>query len=146
MKKTVLILLQLLLCQAGMRAWEPVGDHIRTRWAAEVSPENVLPEYPRPQMIRNEWLNLNGLWDYSITAADEAYAGPDGKILVPFCIESSLSGVGKRVGQENALWYEREFTVPRAWKEKHVLLHFGAVDLVATVFVNGRECGTHRGG
>ncbi len=145
MKRLIAFLLLLLpLTQAW--GWEPVGDHIRTRWAAEVSPQNVLPEYPRPQMIRPEWQNLNGLWNYAITAEDASYSAPDGEILVPFCAESALSGVGKRVGMDNALWYERTFTVPKAWKGKDVILHFGAVDWQADVWVNGHKVGEHTGG
>jgi hypothetical protein len=118
-----------------------------TRWAAEVGPENALPEYPRPQMVREEWLNLNGLWDYAIVAKDSprpsAWAG---KILVPFAAESALSGVGKPVGPARALWYHRTVDLPKAWRKGRVLLHFGAVDWESTVWINGREAGTHRGG
>ena len=89
--------------------WSPVGDHIRTRWAQEVSPSNVLPEYPRPTMVRPEWKSLNGLWNYAITSSEtEEMPAPEGKILVPFCIESSLSGVGKTVGKDSVLCYERK--------------------------------------
>ncbi len=118
-----------------------------TRWAEEVSPESVWPEYPRPMMVRAKWQNLNGLWDYAIRPKDAA--GPqktDGKILVPFAAESALSGVGKTVGPDNRLWYRRAFEVPADWSGQRVLLHFGAVDWEATVSVNGRELGTHRGG
>ncbi|NLH76093.1 MAG: beta-galactosidase [Acidobacteria bacterium] len=128
-------------------SWKPAGDRIATRWAAEVGPESVLPEYPRPQLVRPEWAGLNGLWDYAITARDAGRpAAWDGKILVPFAVESSLSGVGKPVGIGNALWYRRTVDVPKAWRSGRVLLHFGAVDWECTVWVNGREAGTHRGG
>ncbi len=127
--------------------WRPAGDRIMTRWAAEVGPENALPEYPRPQMVREDWLNLNGLWDYAIVAKDadrpSAWAG---KILVPFAAESALSGVGEPVGPARALWYRRTVDIPKGWRKGRVLLHFGAVDWESTVWVNGREMGTHRGG
>ncbi len=127
--------------------WAPVTGRIMTRWAAEVRQDLVLPEYPRPQMVRERWLNLNGLWDYAITAKDAARPEAwDGTILVPFAVESALSGVGKAVGSAKALWYRRTVFVPRKWRNGRVLLHFGAVDWESTVWVNGREVGTHRGG
>jgi len=128
-------------------AWKPAGNRIMTRWAADVVPERVLPEYPRPQLVRENWLNLNGLWDYAIVGKDAGRPGKwDGQILVPFAVESALSGVGKPVGAGNALWYRRSFRIPRTWREGKVLLHFGAVDWESTVWINGREVGTHRGG
>ncbi len=127
--------------------YAPVTGRIMTRWAADVRPDGVLPEYPRPQMERADWLNLNGLWDYAITPKDSPRpAAFEGKILVPFAAESALSGVGRTVGEKNALWYEREFSVPAAWKGKRVLLHFGASDWETTVSLNGRKLGSHKGG
>ena len=118
-----------------------------TRWAKQVSARKALPEYPRPQMVRKDWLNLNGLWEYAIKPKDDSQPRQfDGQILVPYPIESALSGVMKPVGQENRLWYRRTFEVPRKWKGRRVLLHFGAVDWDATVWVNGKELGNHRGG
>ncbi len=149
------MLAALLLLQVAEAAkkpvWAPSGDNIRTRWAAEVSPQNVLPEYPRPQMFRPDWLNLNGLWNYAIAPLSETPEvkgkfAPDGQILVPFAPESSLSGVGRFVGRENHLWYERTFTLPKGWAGKKVLLHFGAVDWKAEVWVNGSKVGEHTGG
>ena len=103
--------------------WKPAGDRIKTDWAEKIDVNNVLPEYPRPIMERSEWQNLNGLWDYSIVTANQQKPQQfDGKILVPFAVESSLSGVGKRVGAENEIWYEREFTVPSSWKNKSIIL------------------------
>ena len=126
--------------------WEPAGDRIRTAWADEVTPENVHPEYPRPQLVRSRWQSLNGLWDYAIVGKDAPQpVCPDGKILVPFCVESSLSGVGKWVGKDHALWYNTTFTVPASWKER-VLLNFDAVDWRAEVYVNGQAVGSHTGG
>ena len=135
---------------SGLCAWaqyQPAGDKIKTRWAAEVHPDQVLPEYPRPLMVRPEWKNLNGLWNYSTTPKDgkqpEAFAG---QILVPFCIESSLSGVQQEVGPSNALWYQRSFSIPKSWKGQRVLLHFGAVDWMTDVWVNDIKVGSHTGG
>ena len=133
------------LCQAD--GWKPAPVPISTRWAAEVKPDKVLPEYPRPQMVRERWENLNGLWDYAIRPREEPRpAGWDGKILVPFAAESSLSGVGKAVGANQRLWYRREFTVPPSWQGQRVLLHFGAVDWQCEVFLNGEKVGGHEGG
>ncbi len=127
--------------------WSAKEAPIMTRWAKEVSPENVLPEYPRPQMVREKWQNLNGLWDYAIeTKAEQKPGDWDGKILVPFAAESALSGVMKRVGDENKLWYRRTFSIPQDWQEQNVLLHFGAADWQTTVWVNGKEVGKHEGG
>ena len=132
--------------RSATAAWEPAKGPLMTRWAKDVSPENVHPEYPRPQMVREAWQNLNGLWQYAIAAEGEAPPvgkDLDGKILVPFPIQSALSGVMKPADR---LWYRRTFTVPKAWNGGRVLLHFGAVDWEATVYVNGKKAGDHRGG
>ncbi|MCM1176615.1 MAG: hypothetical protein NC308_03735 [Clostridium sp.] len=126
--------------------WSPAGDNIRTPWADEVNPAAPLPEYPRPQMVRADWQNLNGLWNYAITPVSASAFEAEGEILVPFAIESSLSGVGKSVGRDNALWYEREFTVPSKWKGKDIILHFGAVDWLSELWINGQKVGEHKGG
>ena len=132
---------------AGNTAWHPVSGPLMTRWAKEVTPENVHSEYPRPQMVRHDWMNLNGLWDYAITPLTAGNPATfDGKILVPFPIESALSGVMKPLGETNYLWYRRSFAIPKSWHGRNVLLHFGAVDWSATVWVNGKELGSHRGG
>ncbi len=115
-------------------------------FTAHAQSNTPLPEYPRPQMVRPEWFNLNGQWNYAILDKNEDYVTPQGKILVPFAAESKLSGVQKQVGQESSLWYQRSFTVPRQWKGKRVLLHFGAVDWQAEVWVNGQKAGVHTGG
>lgn len=126
--------------------WSPVGDNIRTPWAEQVDPAMPLPEYPRPQMVRGQWMNLNGLWDYSVTAADAENFDAQGQILVPFALESALSGVGGALKKGEALWYEREFAIPTKWKGKNVLLNFGAVDWYAEVYVNDVLVGDHKGG
>ena len=137
----------LLVTAPGLFGWEPVGNHIKTRWASMVDPASCLPEYPRPQMVRQQWENLNGLWNYSIAAEDESQPQSfEGQILVPFCIESSLSGVGKALEPGQALWYEREFRVPADWKGRRIRLNFGAVDWKAEVYVNGNRVGEHTGG
>ena len=139
----------LALCAALAAAadWQPAKGPLVTRWAKDVSPTNAHPEYPRPQMVRKEWLNLNGLWDYAIRPkADGPPKQFDGQILVPFPVESALSGVMKRVSKEQRLWYRRTVTVREAWKGKTVLLHFGAVDWEATVYIDGKHLGEHRGG
>src|SRR3989442_8860111 len=127
--------------------WQPAKGPLMTRWAKDVSPRNAHTEYPRPQMVRKDWENLNGLWDYAIRPKDEGQPSTfDGKILVPFPVESALSGVMKPVGDANRLWYRRTFAVPKSWVKERVLLHFGAVDWEATVWVNDKQLGTHRGG
>ena len=131
----------------GAAQWKPVGDKIKTRWASEIDPANVLPEYPRPIMEREDWKNLNGLWDYAIINKGQAIPQQyDGQILVPFALESSLSGVGKRLNEKQELVYSRTFSVPSGWKGKQVLLHFGAVDWKADVWVNDIKVGSHTGG
>lgn len=127
--------------------WRPVEGRIRTQWSEQVNPDNVLPEYPRPIMERTEWKNLNGLWDYAIIEKGKHTLSVfDGKILVPFAVESSLSGVAKKVGAEKELVYRRSFEVPSSWKGKKVLLHFGAVDWKTDVWVNDVKVGSHTGG
>lgn len=127
--------------------WAPAKGPLMTRWAKDVSPDNVHLEYPRPQMVRKEWQNLNGLWDYAIRPKDQPQPKEwDGQILVPFPVESALSGVMKSVGPDKRLWYRRTFEAPKEWGEKRVLLHFGAVDWETAVTVNGKEVGKHRGG
>lgn len=127
--------------------WKPVEGRISTQWSEQVNPDNVLPEYPRPIMERTEWKNLNGLWDYAIIEKGKHSPSVfDGKILVPFAVGSSLSGVGKTVGAEKELVYRRSFDVPFSWKGKKVLLHFGAVDWKTDVWVNDVKVGSHTGG
>jgi len=144
-------LLGLMLVFAGFASpcqqWKPAGERIKTEWAEKVDPANPLPEYPRPMLVREQWLNLNGLWNYSILPKGNPVPGKfDGKILVPFPVESSLSGVQLPVGAKNELWYSRTFTVPASWKNKHVILNFGAVDWKADVWINRIKAGSHKGG
>lgn len=146
--RTNLILFFFLITTISLFAqWQPVGEKIKTRWASEINVSKVLPEYPRPIMERAEWQNLNGLWKYAIQPVGKHKPTRfEGEILVPFAIESSLSGVQKRVRKDNELWYQNEFTVPVKWKNNKVLLHFGAVDWEADVWVNDIKVGQHTGG
>jgi hypothetical protein len=127
--------------------WHAATGPLKTRWTDSVSPTNDHPEYPRPQMERSVWQNLNGLWEYAITPKDASWSGTaDGHILVPFPVESALSGVMRSVSPDERVWYHRVFEVPSSWHRKRVLLHFGAVDWETNVWVNGKKIGTHRGG
>jgi hypothetical protein len=132
---------------AAAPQWQPTGDQIKTAWAEQVDPVSPLAEYPRPQLVRKQWTNLNGLWDYAISERDvrqpSAFAG---KILVPFPVESSLSGVQKTLSPEQVLWYHREFEAQKPADGGRVLLNFDAVDWHAEVSVNGKLVGTHEGG
>lgn len=126
--------------------WAPVGDRIITVWGENLDPADVLPEYPRPQMVREQWGNLNGLWEYAITPIESVPEEMDGHILVPFAVESALSGVGRAVTENDALWYSREITIPKDWDGQRVILHFGAVDWKAEVYVDDQFVGEHTGG
>jgi hypothetical protein len=127
--------------------WKPVPGSLTTEWTDKVDPAHPLPEYPRPQLERKEWVNLNGLWDYAITEKDAAAPEHfDGQILVPYPIESALSGVRKPLKATDRLWYRRSFTAPDLSGGKRLLLHFGAVDWQADVSVNGKAVGEHKGG
>lgn len=154
------LLLACLIGEASNAAdWQPKQAAVMTRWAKDVSPDKVHPEYPRPQMVREKWVNLNGLWDYAIVAdsierqgastRSDTLAKPDkwdGKILVPFPVESALSGVMQRVPDNGKLWYRRSFATPEVAKDGRLLLHFGASDWETVVWVNGKKVGEHRGG
>ncbi len=135
---------------AQQDGWAPAGDKIKTQWASRISTcDGGWNVYPRPLLVRGQWQNLNGLWDYAITSGDAAApSNYDGKILVPYCVESSLSGVGKSLSKSQVLTYRRTFTVPKSWLkgDGRVMLNFGAVDWDATVYVNGQRLGRHTGG
>ena len=147
MRTTVTFFLSFFSLFSLSAQWQPAGDKIKTKWASEIEVNNPLPEYPRPIMERAEWQNLNGLWDYAIQPVGKQKPSAfDGEILVPFALESSLSGVQKRLGRDNELWYQRSFTIPSKWKNDRVLLHFGAVDWKADVWVNNVKVGQHTGG
>ncbi len=127
--------------------WHIKTDGLLTRWAAQVSPTNALPDYPRPQLVRPDWLSLNGLWNYTITSNNLDVPGSFiGEILVPYPLESALSGVKAGINAQDTLWYERPFQVPIEWLGRRILLHFGAVDWSAKILVDGQLAGAHTGG
>lgn len=147
MKRNAAILFLSMVCVAMHAQWKPAGDKIKTNWSESINPQQVHQEYPRPMLERKDWKNLNGMWQYAIR--DRGQAAPssfDGEILVPFAVESSLSGVGKRVGDNQELWYSTAFEVPGNWKSRQVNLNFGAVDWLADVYVNDVLIGSHQGG
>jgi hypothetical protein len=117
-----------------------------TRWGRDLDPDRPLPEYPRPQLAREQWTNLNGRWDYAITPTSEQPATWDGEIVVPFSPEAPLSGVRRQLKPDEWLWYRRRIDPPAAAPGGRVLLHFGAVDQTCTVFLDGNEVGAHTGG
>jgi len=126
--------------------WKPAENTLTTPWTASVRAESPWPEYPRPQLVRPNWTNLNGLWDYTIQPKDAARPERfEGQILVPFPLESALSGVKRALTPDQRLWYRRTFTAT-AKRGTRLLLHFGAVDWRAEVFVNGKPVGVHQGG
>ena len=135
------------LLPAEVAGWRPGKAPLLSRFAEQVSPNNVHPEYPRPQLVRKDWLNLNGLWDYAIlpnsNSTPERF---DGKILVPFPLDSALSGVMKPLSETNSLWYRRAVALPPTWRGRRIRLNFGAVDWHARVSINGKSVGQHRGG
>ncbi|WP_161890466.1 glycoside hydrolase family 2 protein [Pontibacter russatus] len=146
----IFLLLQTAAAQAQNTAgWSMVEGKIASPWAEEVNPAKPLPEYPRPQMVRENWQNLNGLWNFAIVPKAQQESMPrtfQGKILVPYAIESALSGVGRTVGKDSVLWYSTSISVPAKLRRHNVLLHFGAVDWQAEVYINGKKAGTHEGG
>jgi hypothetical protein len=140
------LLCLLAACSTNESRWKPAPGPLQSIHAKDLDPDAPLPEHPRPQLVRERWLNLNGLWQFQPGIAGEAPPSDidlSGTILVPFPIESQLSGVGAK--HERA-WYRRVFEVPTAWRGERVLLHFGAVDWETRAWVNGRAVGEHRGG
>ena len=119
---------------------------LTTEWGEALDREHPLPEYPRPQLRREGWLNLNGPWEYAFTRSGEEPEEYDGEIIVPFAPESALSGVGRTLQPGEYLWYRRGLTLPEGFDRGRVLLHFGAVDRCAHVWINGEEACTHEGG
>jgi hypothetical protein len=134
-------------------AWKPAAAPLLTRWAKDVNPDRARPEYPRPLLVRKEWQSLNGLWQFAFDDRNEGrtagwHFGKEMplRILVPFTYEAALSGIGKGSEIHERVWYRRDFTVPDSWQGRRVRLNFGASDWETTVWVNGKQQGTHRGG
>ena len=143
--RSLLAILLVGLCSVSRAQWALPEDAMLTRWGKQVTPQNAWQEYPRPDFRREQhWKNLNGLWDYAINNSPDPPTSYDGKILVPFAIESALSGVGRLLEPDETLWYRRdvEHQTPAG---RRTLLHFEAVDYDCTVFVNGTEVGRHVG-
>lgn len=143
-----LLITALLASAAGMSAapadaagWRPAEPPLTTPWTHQVTPENALPEYPRPQLTRDRWMNLNGLWDYAGGSSRPTETSE--QILVPFPPESALSGIQRH---DDHMLYRRTFTIPPDWRDQRVLLHLGAVDQRAEVLVNGQRVAVHEGG
>lgn len=146
MKNKIILMALLISAPFFAQNYKPAGDKMKTQWADDVSPNNVWKEYPRPQFERNKWMNLNGLWEYSVISKSESQPkNYQGNILVPFCVESSLSGVMGEVKPDDKIWYKRQFSVPSEWKGERVVLNFEAVDYSTTVFINGAVVGSHKG-
>lgn len=147
-KQLLAIVLGVVLQTPLFAAWSPKGDKIKTVWAEKVTPENVWSSYPRPQLQRSQWMNLNGLWNFAVTdqTTTKKQVKYEGQILVPFAIESSLSGVQRTFLPTDKLWYQHSFTIDDAWKGKNIILHFQAVDYECQVWVNDKLAGTHKGG
>ncbi|MGW5097152.1 AbfB domain-containing protein [Streptomyces nodosus] len=133
---------------AATAAWAPKPAPMTTPWTDQVPVDAPLPEYPRPQLTRPDWLNLNGIWDFAVASRDAVQPAVFGEqIRVPFVPESALSGVQRKITQNDRLWYRRTFTVPSGWQDRRVQLNFGASDWETTVWVNGQQAGAvHRGG
>jgi hypothetical protein len=126
--------------------WKPMDNPLMTQWGTDLDPQHVLSEYPRPQMARRDWFCLNGVWELSLSSKRATDFKYDQKILVPFPVESALSGVKAKVDADTAIRYRRQFTIPAEWAGKKLLLHFGAVDWSCEVKVNGKVVGNHKGG
>jgi hypothetical protein len=134
-------------CDRKSSLWEITENPLITEWAVQMNPEKPWDVYPRPAIKRSDWMNLNGLWDYAITLKTSAQPDLwDGKILVPYPVESALSGVKKVVTENDLIWYRRAFTIPSKWKSRILLLNFEASDWETTVWINGEKIGSHRGG
>lgn len=122
-------------------------NKLKTRWTDEVDFDCPLPEYPRPQLVRNDWQNLNGRYDFAITSLNEEIPDSfDEEIIVPFAPECYLSGVRKTITAENYIWYRKKFTLDECFEGKRTVLHFGAVDWASKIYINSKAVGEHRGG
>ena len=135
------------VCTAQRIMYAPPEFRLPTEWTFDVNPDEPLPEYPRPSMQRNEWKSLNGRWHYTKNGKEDARPVVyEKEIIVPFPVESALSGIYDSISPNDKIWYKRTFFVPDEWSGRFILLHFGASDWETTVFINGIEIGKHRGG
>ena len=144
--KRAAVLIVCCLAAGRIDAWQMKQAPLMTQWAALVDTNNPLPEYPRPQMVRTDWLNLNGIWQFQPGATNDPVPTGQtlsGQILVPYPMESAISGV---MQYYEFSWYRRTFTVPAAWSGRRIILHLDAVDWQATIYVNGAQVGIHKGG
>ncbi len=145
--KTCCMLLMLVAGNASnAQEWSLKKAPLMTKWMADLNTKTPLPEYPRPQLVRKEWINLNGLWEFE--SGSEGDVAPVGKvlkrkILVPFPVESALSGV---MEHHDRLWYRHIFSIPKKWNRRHIIMHFGAIDWESEIFINGKSLGIHQGG
>lgn len=152
MQKTIIPFILILLfflvsCDSKKQAgWEIADNPLLTEWSAAIDPVLPWPEYPRPAMLREKWLNINGLWQYAVTPKGSEPEQWEGEILVPYPIESALSGVKKRISRNECLWYKTDFKLPSSWRDKRILLHFEASDWETKIWVDGKAVGNHRGG
>ena len=147
MKPHFLPFVFLIVLNSFSQQWQPINQRIMSRWAKKISPDNVWKEYPRPQFIRSEWKNLNGLWDYEILKSNQPKPKTfKGNILVPFCFESPLSGVGANITPSDKMWYRKKFNIPEKWRDDRVVINFEAVDHDTSIWINGIWVGSHKGG
>ncbi|HEC41964.1 MAG TPA: beta-galactosidase [Bacteroides sp.] len=147
MRPLIIMFSLLFILSPAPAQWSPIKSPIMTVWGEQINPDSVLSEYPRPHMVRENWINLNGIWLFSLTdTVSGRPTGYDSKILVPFCVESTLGGVTKKVTAENAMWYSRELPLEQPMEGERILLHFGAVDWHCMVWVNDEPVGEHYGG
>lgn len=148
MTRTLLLfLLALFTTFQSYAQWEPKISPILTRWGESLDTSNILPEYPRPQMVRKNWSNLNGTWDFTLSDSASDIPGDfDDRILVPFCVESTLSGITRKVTRKDAMWYRKILRLEKPRNGQRILLHFGGVDWHTTLWINGRKIGEHSGG
>jgi hypothetical protein len=140
------LLILCLVIASKADAWQMKQAPLMTPWSALVDTNNPLPEYPRPQLVRTNWLNLNGIWQFQPGATNDPVPTNQtlsSQILVPYPMESAISGV---MQYSEFSWYRQLFTVPAAWSGKRIILHLDAVDWQATVYVNGQQVGIHKGG
>jgi hypothetical protein len=149
--RLVILFVILMAAQADVTAqypnWFPVEGKLMTQWSAGIDPGRIHQDYPRPGLKRNRWLNLNGLWEFALTGRDTAERPAyHRQILVPFSVESAMSGIGTRVDSSRLIWYRKSFILPDDWSNHMVVLHFGGSDWETTVYVNGQKVGLHRGG